>query len=349
MGQSKSYIVLWLASLVVLIAGVMAAKTVILPVILAVFISVICNQPILWLEKKGIPYTISVLIVLVSFALILMLLGSIIGTSLSNFMKELPKYEANLRQIILSVINDLNALGANINPSQLIDLIEPGKVLSFTSTAVGEIGRLMSDSFIILLITIFILLEAKSFVTKADLLERMQGTTLNHLDKIGNNIRHYLSIKTIISLITGLFIWLWLWILGVDYPILWGVIAFFLNYIPSIGSIIAAVPTVLLALVQFGLGGMLWTALAYLVVNVVMGNVVEPRVMGKGLGLSTLVVFLSLIVWGFIFGPVGMFLSIPLTITLKIMLEQNESTKWIAILLGTGDETKDILEKYKER
>ncbi|MCU4175345.1 AI-2E family transporter [Carboxylicivirga sp. N1Y90] len=348
MYQTKSSIVVWLAALVVLLAGVMAAKTVVLPVIMAVFISVICNQPIVWLEKKRVPYTVSVLIVLLSFASILMLFGSIIGGSLTNFMKVLPKYEANLKQIILSVINDLNALGANINPSQLIDLIDPGKVLSYTSTAVGEIGRIMSDSFIILLITIFILLEAKSFVSKADVIQKLQGTSLMHLDSIGKSIRHYLSIKTMISLLTGVFIWLWLFILGVDFPILWGVIAFFLNYIPSIGSIIAAVPTVLLALVQIGVGGMLWTGLAYLVVNIVMGNVIEPRMMGKGLGLSTFVVFLSLIVWGFIFGPVGMFLSIPLTITLKIMLEQKEETKWIAIMLGSEQETRDILREFKD-
>lgn len=348
MYQNKSSVIVWLAALVVVLAGVMAAKTVVLPVIMAVFISIICNQPIIWLEKKKVPYTVAVLIVLLSFAFILMLLGSIIGASLSNFMKALPKYEANLKQIILSVIHDLNAIGANINPAQLIDLIDPGKVLGYTSRAVGEIGRIMSDSFIILFITIFILLEAKSFILKADVIQKLKGTSLEHLDRIGKSIRHYLSIKTMISLLTGVFIWLWLMILGVDFPILWGVIAFFLNYIPSIGSIIAAVPTVLLSLVQFGVGGMLWTGLAYMVVNVLMGNVIEPRVMGKGLGLSTFVVFLSLIVWGFVFGPMGMFLSIPLTITLKIMLEQNENTQWIAIMLGSEAETKDILDKIDD-
>ena len=186
------------------------------------------------------------------------------------------------------------------------------------------------------------LLEVKSFILKAVVIEKLYGNSLSYLDKIGQNIRHYLNIKTIVSIATGLFIYLWLLIIGVDYAILWGLIAFLMNYIPNIGSIIAAVPTMLLALVQLGFGGMIWTGVGYLLVNMVMGNFIEPRMMGKGLGLSTLFVFLSLIIWGFILGTVGMFLSVPLTMAIKIMLEQSEKTKWIAIILGTDKDTRRI-------
>ena len=115
---------------------------------------------------------------------------------------------------------------------------------------------------------------------------------------------------------------------------LWGTLAFLLNYVPNIGSIIAAIPALLLALVQLGPGAVLWSAIGYLVVNNLVGNVIEPRFMGRGLGLSTLVVFLSLVFWGWVLGPVGMFLSVPLTMTLKIALDSSEETRWIAILLG---------------
>jgi len=343
MKELKTSLSVQLAAMIVILAGVMAAKSLILPVILAVFISVICTQPILWLEKKKIPYSLAILIVLVSVGLILVLFGGIIGNSISAFMKDAPKYEDSLRQMLTSIIDDLNNAGANINRRQLLDLIDPGKILGFTTRALSEVGRIMSDSFLILFITIFMLLETKTFINKTRLVEKIHGNSLKHLDKIGKSIRHYLSIKTVISLLTGLFIWIWLLIAGVDYAILWGVIAFLLNYIPSIGSIIAAVPTVLLALLQLGVGGMIWTGVGYLLVNVVMGSVIEPKVMGKGLGLSTLVVFLSLISWGYIFGTIGMFLSVPLTITIKIMLEQNERTQWIAILLGSSEETNNTL------
>lgn len=330
-------------SIVVVIAGVMAAQSIILPIILALFISIICAQPIIWLEKRKVPYGIAMIIVLSSLGLLFMAFGGIIGNSLNRFSKDAPKYEENLRVIARSTVDYLNDIGANIDPKQMLNMINPGKILSFTAGAVGEIGQIMSDSFVIMLVTIFMLLEVKSFILKGNLIEKMHGNSLKYLDKIGVSIRHYLSIKTVISLLTGLFIWIWLLVIGVDYAILWGVIAFLLNYIPNIGSIIAAAPTMLLALVQLGVGGMLWTGLGYLIVNLVMGNVVEPKIMGKGLGLSTLVVFLSLIVWGYIFGSVGMFLSVPLTMTIKVMLEQNKSTQWIAILLGTEEETKKIM------
>ena len=121
-----------------------------------------------------------------------------------------------------------------------------------------------------------------------------------------------------------------------------------MNYIPNIGSIIAAVPAVLFALIQLGLGGAIWTLASFMVVNNVLGNFIEPRIMGKGLGLSTLVVFLSLLFWGFIFGTVGMFLSVPFTMTIKIILEQNEKTKWIALLLGTPSEAETYLAQNKQ-
>jgi predicted PurR-regulated permease PerM len=126
----------------------------------------------------------------------------------------------------------------------------------------------------------------------------------------------------------------------VDFAVLWGLLTFCLNYIPNIGSIIAAVPPVLLALVQYGPGTALAVAIGYVVINVVFGNLVEPRVMGRGLGLSTLVVFISLVFWQWVLGPVGMLLSVPLTMTLKIILDGNDETRWIAILLSSSSEVR---------
>lgn len=343
--NAKTSSTLHIAAGIIILAGLMAAQSIMIPIILSLFLSIILSQPILWLEKKKVPWGIGMLIVLVVSAILLFSLGGIIGKSISNFLKDAPQYDETLQQMIVGLIDSLNKAGASINSKQLLELIDPGKILSFTAGALSEIGRVMSDSFVIMLITIFMLLEVKSFMYKADIVEQMHGNSLKYLDKISSHIRHYLTIKSMISLFTGIFIWIWLLILGVDYAVLWGVIAFFLNYIPSIGSIIAAVPTALLALLQLGVGGMIWTGVGYLIVNTVMGNIIEPKIMGKGLGLSTLVVFLSLIIWGYILGTVGMFLSIPLTISIKIMLEQNERTKWMAVLLGTGSETRQMLKE----
>jgi len=150
---------------------------------------------------------------------------------------------------------------------------------------------------------------------------------------VAANINRYMGYKTLISLATGLLIWVLLMIIGVDFAGTWGVLAFLLNFIPGIGSILAAVPAIAWALVQLGLPAALLTLLAYLVVNIAIGNFVDPRLLGRKLGLSTLVVILSLIFWGWVFGPIGMLLSVPLTMITKIVLASREKTRWLAVLL----------------
>jgi predicted PurR-regulated permease PerM len=185
---------------------------------------------------------------------------------------------------------------------------------------------------------IFILLEASNFPYK---IRRISGTSDASMLRINtyiNTVKRYIFLKTIISLGTGVFVSVWLAVFGVDQYVLWGLLAFLLNFVPNIGSIIAAVPAVLVAMIQGGLELAMWATVGYVIVNVVVGNVVEPKVMGHGLGLSSLVVLLSMVFWGYILGPVGMLLSIPLTMMVKIGLEGNEKTRWVSILLGPDEE-----------
>jgi len=153
--------------------------------------------------------------------------------------------------------------------------------------------------------------------------------------KFVNDIRRYMVIKTGICLVAGVAIGLWLFFLGVDFPVLWGFLAFLLHYVPNLGGVMAAVPAVLLALLTLGPGSAVLVAAGYLVIGFSLGNWVEPRLMGRKLGLSTLVVFLSLIFWGGLVGPIGVILCIPLTMSVKFAFETNENTRWIAILLGS--------------
>ncbi len=180
---------------------------------------------------------------------------------------------------------------------------------------------------------IFVLFEAVALPHKWAVMDSHAPNT-QAFKSFLKTVHSYLVIKSMVSIATGVLITVWLTFLGVDYPVLWGLLAFLFNFVPNIGSIIAAVPAVMLATVQLGLGTAAYTALGYVVVNVVMGNVIEPRYMGKGVGLSTLVVFLSLVVWGWILGPVGMLLSVPLTMIVKLACEANPKTQWIAVLLG---------------
>ena len=194
-------------------------------------------------------------------------------------------------------------------------------------------GGVLANTFLILFTVIFILLEAAGFPAKLRKALGDKTQAVQHFARFSQLVQKYLVIKTLVSLMTGASIGIALWIIGVDYAAMWALVAFLLNYIPNIGSIIAAVPAVLVALIQLSVGEAALTALVYVIANTFFGNIVEPKMMGRTLGLSTLVVFLSLVFWGWVLGPVGMLLSIPLTMVVKIAFEVNERTRWVATLL----------------
>jgi AI-2 transport protein TqsA len=223
--------------------------------------------------------------------------------------------------------------GIEIDAQQWQNSFDPGAVMKLVGSTLASFGNVMTNAVMILLTVIFILAENMGFGEKLRL-ARGNEVSQEWLTKFSDSVHSYLAIKAAISLLTGLIIFIWLWILGVDYAILWGLLAFMLNFIPTVGSFIAAVPAVLLALVQLGILHAGLTLGGFVLVNLVMGNVIEPRWMGRGLNLSPLVVFVSLVLWGWVLGPVGMLLSIPLTIMIKIALENQPESRWISIMLG---------------
>ncbi len=335
------------AGFIIVITGIMYASALINPLLLALFISIICAQPLAWLERRNVSHGLAIAIVLSGALLIFFGLGQLILESVYQFSNDVPKYSARLEEISASIVAGLQKLGFDTSTWNFNSIIDTSKIMGFIAGLASELGSMMGNVFLIVFIVVFLLLELNSFAVKTIAIVDDPAKSLQYLTKIGSSIRHYLGIKTLVSLLTGVLIWLSLLIIGVDYAIMWGIMAFLLNFIPNIGSIIAGLPALIFALVQLGVGGAIWTAIAYISVNMIVGNIVEPKVMGKGMGLSTLVVFLSLIFWGFILGTVGMFLSVPLTMTVKIILEQSEKTKWIAILLGTQQEAQVIIERNK--
>jgi predicted PurR-regulated permease PerM len=343
-GTSKTSMVLNIAAVIIIIAGLMFAESIVTSFLLALFISIICAQPITWLQRKKVPQGLAVTLVFILIVGIFIGFGEIIANSFSSFSEDAPKYEKNLDEMRDSALEFLTKMGLSVSNVEIKGLLEPSKIMNLTATILGQLGSIMGNAFTIFFLALFLLLELDSIPIKTKAIMKGSSGSLDYLGVIGASIRHYLSIKTLTSLLTGLLIWICLAIIGVDYAIIWALIAFLLNYIPNIGSIIAAIPAMLFSLIQLGFGGVIWTAGAFIAVNMIIGNAVEPKMMGKGMGLSTFVVFLSLMFWGFILGTVGMFLSVPLTMAIKIMLEQNPKTKWVAIILGTTKEAEIINE-----
>ncbi len=335
-GRSRtSEFLLTFASFVVVVAGIKASAVIVVPFLLAVFISIICSAPFLWLRKKGVSNWLAILLVIIGIVLGGYIIGTLLGTSIDDFSRNLPAYSGKLNAQYVRMINWFEGKGVDMSRFELVEILEPGKSMQLVAILFNGLGDVLANSFLIIITVIFILLEISGFPAKFTAIFRNPDEPLAQIEKITSNVKHYLAIKTLISLMTGLLVTLFLYILDVDYPLLWGLLAFLLNYVPNIGSIIAALPAILQALIQFGLGKAIVVAACYVVINMVIGNFIEPRFMGRGLGLSTLVVFLSLIFWGWVLGPVGMLLSVVLTVTVKIVLESREDTRWLAILLGS--------------
>lgn len=322
------------ASFVIIVAGMKAAESIIVPFLLALFIAIIASPPYFWLQEKGLPKALAMLIVIFAFLFIISIIGLLIGTSINDFTSKLPFYETKLRSEIQGVIAWLTESGFLEKEINLQEMFNPSSVFKIVANTFNEVSGLFANGFLILLMIIFMLLEVSSIPVKLKKMFNDPEISIKRVNSISENINKYIAIKTAISIVTGLLVTIFLLIIGVDYPILWGVLAFALNFIPTIGSIIALIPAALLTIVQFGFGDALIVIIGYLVINTIMGNILEPRLMGKGLGLSTLVVFISLIFWGWVLGPIGMLLSVPLTITIKIILDSSEETRWFAVLLG---------------
>jgi len=311
------------------------------PFLLAAFISTIAATPVFWLERRRVPTSIAITLVMVGIIVAIIGLGAIVAQSAGAFTARLPFYQERLAETLQQLIALAAPLGVELSTDALQAYFNPGRALVMAGNTLSGLGSVLSNGFLILLTVIFILAEAASFPRKlADVLEDPEAD-LPRYALFADNVNRYIGIKTTVSLLTGVLVGGFLAIMGVDFPVLWGLLAFLLNYIPTIGSIIAAVPAVLLALIQLGPVEAAVTAIFYVAVNIIMGNGVEPKFMSKGLGLSALVVFVSLVFWGWMLGPVGMLLSVPLTMTAKIALEANPSSAWLAHLLGPAEARLD--------
>ena len=322
------------AAFVIVVAGMRAAQSILVPFILSVFIAVICAPPLFWLKRKGVPTVLALLIIAGVILGVGLAVAALVGTSLNDFSGSLPHYRTRLKEETAALLDWLRSVRVQIPEEGALESLDPGAAMQLAASMLAGLGGLLTNAFLILLTVVFILFEASSLPGKLRVALGEARVSGGGLENFGHNIRRYMAIKTCVSVMTGVAVAVWLVVLGVDYPILWGLLAFLLNYVPSIGSIIAAVPAVLLAFIQIGPGSAALAAAGYLAINLVIGNAIEPRFMGRGLGLSTLVVFLSLVFWGWVLGPVGMLLSVPLTMTAKIALDSREDTRWLGILLG---------------
>lgn len=332
-----------LAALVVIIGGMKLGASLLVPLILSLFIAVLCTAPVQWLNQRGLGRSVSVIITLLIFCMFVLLLGTLLAGSIAAFMEVLPKLEDQLLAQYYALLNWAPQLSGYLQPASISGWLDMSTFSQFMPMLLESLGNLLSQSLLIILLVSFMLFETLSFRDKVAQALLDPAPSLRRFTEFSYNLKRYLAVKTLISLVSGVLVYLACWLISVDFALLWATLAFGLNFIPNIGSVLAAIPAVLMTLVMPE--GGLWDAglltMAYLIINFAMGNVIEPRVMGHTLGLSTLVAFLSLVVWGWILGPVGMLLSVPLTMTLKIALNSHPDTRWLAYMMGGRREPRE--------
>lgn len=326
--------ILMLAGIAILLAVLRMASEIVVPFLLSLFIALVAGRPLGLLKRRGISTPFAIFIVMFAVVVIIALFSFILGGAIKQFNEVLPVYELRLDALMQVASVWLEMKGLETDQVGILDVLDPSAAMDFANYVVLGIGNVLSDFMLILFTVIFMLVESAEFPHKMSIIEgNKAGKMLSQLGEFFESINGYIVAKTAVSLVTGVLIWLALALIGLDFAPLWGFIAFMLNFVPTIGSIIASVPAILVATLQLDPGMVLVVLSIYVIVNTLIGNVVEPMLLGQKMGLSTLAIFLSLLFWGWMFGPVGMLLSVPLTMAIKFATHSNPQTEWVAVLL----------------
>lgn len=334
--------------IVISVAGLKAIGTIVVPTLVASFFAMLAQPMVRWLSRHKVPNWIAVVFVYIAGIVPFVAISLLLSSSISDFQERIPVYQSEL-EIWAAPILTWADKQPWISVQELQSSLDAGAVLTTFGSWLGAIGALVSNAVLVLIMVAFMMAEASGLSNRFRMAIGDPDADLGRFSRMTEDVIRYLVIKTQTSVLTGILAYLVVWVAGVDFPMLWGMVAFLLNYIPTIGSIVAAIPPLLLALLQNGWQVAVLVAAAYLVINTVVGNVLEPRWMGRRLGLSTVVVFLSLVFWGWVWGSVGMLLSVPLTMAVKILFEYSDDLRWLGVLMGPNPRVDEIDALRSER
>lgn len=335
-------LLLMAAALVVVVAGLRAASAIVIPFLMAVFVATIAAPVYAGMRGRGISAVTSLLVLMLALAGVGFLVVNLVQASVGELTASLPKYQRLLVEQRDGFLEWLDAKGVDSKAMALEERLDPRQLVRYVGTLATAVSAMVGQGFLILIIVVFILLEIALLPAKIRQLPGMTGEDWVTLNRMVDDVRRVMGIKTLMSLLTGAVVWIWLAVLGVKQAALLALLAFLLNYIPAIGSIVASIPALLLTLAESGPGLAVLCGIGYVVINIGISNFLEPRFMGRGLKLSPLIVLISIIFWGWVLGPMGMLLSLPLTAVVKLALETNPDTRWLAVLLGSGAEAQGV-------
>jgi predicted PurR-regulated permease PerM len=326
------------AAVVVVFAGLKAAANVLLPIVFAIYLTIAVLPGLRWLCDHGLPRPLAIALVVASLGSALFAITGFVAEAVRTFSDGVTRYEVAFDDVVSELMAWTETFG--LHYSGVTDLLAPADVMDLVggtlTTLIGVFGRVI----LVMILVTFMLIEAAEIEKKLVVAFGRDGPLTSPRAQAARRVQRYLLVKFSLALVTGVLGGGACWALGVDFFVMWGLLAFVLDFIPSIGSILSAVPPSLVAVAQHGWGTGLGVALAFFVINLVIGNMLEPRLMGYEMELSPLVVVVSLILWGYIWGPVGMLMCVPMTVVAKLLFEATPETRWIAVFLGPPQEAR---------
>jgi len=330
------------AAIFIIIYGMKLSATFLSPMLLAAIIGISVAPLARWMVRKGVP---DILAILITIAVVILGIGGVIllmVVSVSELINSLPQYQDNLQAQINGLGTIMERTGVDSSQIQSsLGLSDPGRIISFVGSLFGGVFGVLSSLAVMLMVLIFMLLGAPGMSIKLKVGELAESPTLARFRGLARDLRQYVNITTWINFLVGIVNTIFLIILGVDYAVLWGLLSFLTGYIPNVGFWIALIPPFILALLEFGAGKALIVLVGFVLINGVVQNFLQPRMMGAGLNLSSLVVILSLFFWGWVLGPMGALLAVPMTMIVKeVFLDAYEETRGLSDLMSADDPKK---------
>src|SRR5215218_7534443 len=332
-------VMLGLAATVVVLVGMRLAAPILNPILFAVVLSLLFSPIYAWLRRRRIPTPLALIFMLVGLTVLFVGIFLIMGISIARFSGDIASYAGKLNVQVGNLQDLLRSAG--LSDVNIRDAVKPSALAGAIGSVLAGVADFLSNLFLILVIVLFLLAEGPTMMDRLRSSVGSDHPQVERLTVFGRNVVRQLGLRAIVNLVTGAGVTILMFVLGVDFPLMWGILTFFLSFIPWIGLPLAVAPAVVLALAEHGIDRALLVILGVIVINVLAENALSPMLMGRGLSLSPTILFIGFIFWAWLLGGPGAFLAAPLTIFLVLMLDTFPETRWLAAVMGVGAPDSD--------
>jgi AI-2 transport protein TqsA len=332
-------VMLGLAATVVVLVGMRLAAPILNPILFALVLSLLFSPIYAWLRRRRIPTPLALVIMLVGLTVLFVGIFLILGVSIARFSGDIASYAGKLNVQVSSLQELVKSLG--LSGVDIRDAVKPSALAGAIGSVLGGVADFLSNLFLILVIVLFLLAEGPALMNRLHASAGRDRPQVERLTVFGRNVVRQLGLRAIVNLVTGAGVSILMFVLGVDFPLMWGILTFFLSFIPWIGLPLAVAPAVVLALAEHGIDRALLVIAGVIVINILAENALSPMLMGRGLSLSPTILFIGFIFWAWLLGGPGAFLAAPLTIFAVLMLETFPETRWLAAVMGISAPDSD--------